>query len=421
MADLVLKNGRVVLPKNVVTADIVVENGKVAELSERGFSGKVKREIDCSGKYILPGAVDAHVHFREPGMTAKEDFKTGSEAALAGGVTTILDMPNTKPPTVTLEALLNKRALACEKCKCNFGFHFGISEEHFSELKKAAAEPDVYSLKAYLSESSGGMRISYEFLERIFARIDKLVTVHAEDQHFIEENLKKFGESKSPLVHSLIRSEACAVAAVKKVLHLAKKYDRRVHIAHVSTAAELEIIRKFKNENVTCEVTPHHLFLNIHEYDKQGNFVKVNPSLRSHEDQEALWQGIDDGTVDICASDHAPHTFAEKDVEYPKAPAGVPGVETMLPLLLHEVNKERLTINKVAKIVSRRPAEIFALTGKGMIAEGMDADLVVCDMDLERVIENSKLKTKCRWSPFAGWKLRGWPVLTVCSGKVFEF
>lgn len=428
MADLVLKNGNVVLPDGTVRADLVIENGKISEILCDGFFGKAEREIDCREKYILPGCIDAHVHFREPGMTHKEDFSTGSEAALAGGVTTILDMPNTKPPTVTIEALKEKRALAKEKCKCNFGFHFGVSgppsagaSNNFDEVLKAEKEPDVYGFKFFLGESTGGMQASYELLERLFQAVKKPVIVHAEDQSCIEENMKKFADDEDPSVHSLIRSDKCAYEAVKHILHLAKKHDHRVHIAHVSSLLEIEEIRKFKTDKVTCEVTPHHLFLNVNDYAKLGNFVKMNPPLRARKDQDALWQGIDDGVIDIIATDHAPHTFAEKDVPYSKAPSGVPGVETMLPLLLNEVNRGRLTINKVSELTAKRPAEIFGFSRKGMIKKGYDADLVVCDMQAEKVIENDHLKTKCKWSPFNGWKLLGWPVMTVCGGKVFEF
>lgn len=421
MADLVLKNGNVVLPDTIEQADIVIENGGIVEISKKGFTGKAEREIDCSGKHILPGCIDAHVHFREPGLTHKEDFSTGSIAALAGGITTILDMPNTKPPTVTIEALKEKRALAQEKCKCNFGFHFGVSEENFDEVLKAEKEPDVYGFKFFVGESTGGMNASYELLERLFQAVKKPVIVHAEDQGCIEENSKKYTDKDDPAVHSLIRSDKCAYEAVKHVLHLAKKYNHKVHIAHVSSLLEIGEIRKFKTDKVTCEVAPHHLFLNLHEYAAQGNFVKTNPPLRTSGDQDALWSAIDDGTIDIIATDHAPHLFKEKDVSYLKAPSGVPGVETMLPLLLNEVNRGRLTLNKVSELTSLRPAEIFGLSGKGKIEKGYDADLVICDMLVEKIVKNDHLKTKCKWSPFNGWKLLGWPVITVCSGKVFEF
>ncbi|MBU1992843.1 MAG: dihydroorotase family protein [Patescibacteria group bacterium] len=416
MADLILKNGKVVTPDGVRTADVVVENGKIVGIGQ-GSAGK---EIDCSGKYILPGAIDAHVHFREPGMTHKEDFKTGSEAALAGGVTMILDMPNTAPPTVTIESLKEKKALAKEKCKCNFGFHFGITEGNSDILKKVEKDPYVYGFKAYMGESTGGMICSYELLDKVFEIVSKPVVAHAEDQEILEENMREFKGTEDPKMHSEIRSDKCARESVKKILHLAKKHDKKVHIAHVSSMAELEEIRKFKTDKVTCEVTPHHLFLNVHEYENQGNFVKTNPPLRTREDQEALWDAIDKGFVDIIATDHAPHTFEEKDVTYSKAPSGVPGVENMLPLLLNEVNKGRLTIGKVAELVSRRPAEIFGMKNKGKIEVGYDADLIVCDMDLEKTILNDHQKTKCKWTPFNGWKVKGWPVVTVCGGKIIQ-
>jgi dihydroorotase len=420
MVEKVLKNGKIVNSEEVFDADLVIENGKIVEISRDGFSGSAAEEIDCSGKYILPGAIDAHVHFREPGFTLKEDFESGSAAALAGGVTTILDMPNTLPLTTTMEALEDKATFADEKCKCNFGFHFGVSEENFDELKKADKDPRVHSFKAFVGESTGKMACSYELLERVFGEVEKVVTVHAEENEIIDENKKKYAENNDPSVHSLIRSEEAAYEAVKKVLHLAKKCDHKVHIAHISTALEVELMRKFDNSKFTCEVAPHYLFLNIHEYEKQGNFVKMNPPLRTKKDQDALWQAIDDGVIDLVATDHAPHLFEEKDAPYANAPSGVPGVETMLPLLLNEVNHGRLTIQKVCELVCENPARIFGLSGKGRIEIGADADLVVCDMELEREVENSSLKTKCRWSPFSGLKLQGWPVQVFVKGLSFS-
>ncbi|MBI5152273.1 amidohydrolase family protein, partial [Candidatus Peregrinibacteria bacterium] len=222
-------------------------------------------------------------------------------------------------------------------------------------------------------------------------------------------------------VHSLIKSQKCYYEAVKHVLHLAKKYDSRVHIAHVSSKLEIDEIKKFKNEKITCEVTPHHLFLNESAYDKWGNFVKIDPPLRNREDQDALWQAIDEGAIDIIASDHAPHLKEEKSMSYKQAPVGVPGVETMLPLMLEAVNDNRIDIVKVARLMSENPARIFGIKNKGKIAEGFDADLVIVDMDERRKVRNDKLFTKCGWSAFNGWELSGWPKITIVNGKkVFE-
>lgn len=419
MADLVLKDGELVLSGNMTRGDLVVDNGKIVEICGAGYKGKAREEIDCRGKIVMPGVIDAHVHFREPGMTHKEDFLSGSEAALNGGVTFVLDMPNTKPPVLTMEILNEKRDLAREKCKCGIGFYFGVSDDHLAELRKADKDPDVYGFKVYMSESNDGNAFSYDLLDKVFREVSKVVAVHAEDQAIIMENMEKFNGREDCVVHSQIRSDIAAAEAVKKVLHLAKKYDHKVHIAHISSKAELDIVRKFKNSNVTCEVTPHHLFLNVHAYDEMGNFVKTNPPLRTHDDQEALWEAIDEGLIDIVATDHAPHTYEEKDTIYSKAPSGVPGVETLVPLMLDQVSKGRLSFNKVVKLLCERPADIFGIKGKGRIVVGYDADLVICDMNLEKEVMNDHLKTKCKWSPFNGWRLRGWPVKVVREGKLY--
>lgn len=419
MFDLVLKNGKVVFSDGVKTADILIKNGKIAKIGENLKAGNNSglTLIDCTGLHVLAGVIDCHVHMRTPGQTMKEDFKTGSSACAAGGITTFLDMPNNFPAIVNAEALNEKRSFACEDSIVNYGFYFGANDSNLDEVKCAK---NIAGVKAYIGVKRPELRIK-ENLEKLFEWGKKIIAVHAEDEKILEENLKKFGDSESPAVHSLIKSKKCYYEAVKHALHLAKKYDSRIHIVHVSSKEEVDEIKKFKNEKITCEVTPHHLFLNESAYDKLGNFVKIDPPLRNREDQDALWEAIDKGIIDIIASDHAPHLKEEKEKSYKEAPVGVPGVETMLVIMLEAVHDNRIDIVKVSKLLSANPARIFGIKNKGLIKEGFDADLVVVDMNERKAVMNEKLFTKCGWSPFNGWELTGWPKITIVNGKkVFE-
>lgn len=421
MFDLILKNGKVVFEDGVKVVDIAVKDGKIEKIGANlgTEAEKASEIIDCTGLYILPGVIDCHVHMRTPGLTLKEDFTTGSEACAAGGVTTFLDMPNTVPATTTNEALEDKRNYAKEDSIVNFGFFFGATDNNLDEIKRAK---NIAGIKAYFMPKICSVNISNpDIFEKLFEWGKKIIAVHAEDEKILAENLKKFKDSKNPAVHSLIKSPKCYYEAVKYVLHLAKKYDSHVHIVHVSTHDEVEEIKKFKNDKVTCEVTPHHLFLTEKAYDDLGNFAKIDPPLRTQEHLDALWQGIDSNVIDIIATDHAPHLASEKEKSYSEAPAGVPGVETSLALMLDMVNRGRINITKVIKLMCENPARIFGIKNKGKIVEGFDADFTIVDMGEKRRIENQKLFTKCGWSPFNGMELIGWPKITIVNGKkVFE-
>lgn len=411
--DFIFRNGKAVTPTGIVDADIGVSGGKISQVGQIAETGP--QEKDCTGLFILPGLIDMHVHFRDPGFPKKEDFASGSAAAAAGGITTVIDMPNTNPPTLTCEALEEKRKIAASKSLVNFGFFFGLAYDNFDEIKAA---PNIAGIKIYMGSSTGDLFVAnMNVIEKLF-QLGKFVIVHAEDENIIRENLEKYKDSQDPNVHSLIRSPAAAYEAVKSVLHLAKKYEARVHITHVSTADEIEELRKFQGPLVSCDVTPHHLYLTQNAYAERGNFVKTNPPLRSNKDRQALWKGLRDGVISAIASDHAPHTKEEKEQSYSNAPAGAPGVETMLPLLLDSVNHGELSLRDIAKLTSENPAQLLGIKGKGKIEAGFDADFVLVDMNKEMVVGNAPFFTKCNWSPFSGWKLKGWPVMTVVGGLV---
>lgn len=414
MGKMLLKNGLVMTPSGLQKLDVFVQDGKISALAQGESGAEV---IDCTGLHVLPGVIDMHVHCREPGLTLKEDFESASRAAAAGGVTTMFDMPNTLPPTVSVQALEEKRELASRHAIVNIGLYAGLTNTNVSEIQRME---HIVGVKVFLAKSTGGLVVTdMNELEKLFAWGKLPVVVHAEDERCVEKYQAACADLSRTDRHSLARPTECAFDAVRRVLHLAKKYEARVHITHVTSAEELEEIRKFKTDKVTCDVTPHHLFLDVHAYDEQGNRVKVNPPLRSREDREALWGALDEGLIDMIGTDHAPHLLEEKDAErYEDVPAGVPGLETMLPLLLESVNRGRLTLERVVEMVSARPAQVFGQTGKGRIEVGADADITVVDMRMEKEVRNEDLLTKCKWSPFAGMKLHGWPVLTIVGGKV---
>ena len=416
---ILFKNAKVVSSKKIEIKDVLVKNGVIEKIAD-SIDVKCDKEYDLTDKYLMPGVIDAHVHFRSPGYEKKEDWKTGSMAALAGGVTTVFDMPNTKPHTTTIEALEEKRDLARKKSYVNFGLFFGANLQNLSQVKRARG---IVGVKVFMAETTGHMIMEKDLridhvLEKLFSENKFIVAVHAEDEEMIQRHSEVYKDEHKPEIHSLIRSDAIAIEAAKTAVHLAKKYNGRLHLCHASTKKEMELMIKFHSKNITCEVTPHHLFLSVKDYLKFGNFVKVNPPLRSIKDQDALWDGIKLGKVDIIATDHAPHLKAEKELDYWKAPAGVPGVETSLPLMLNAVNEEKLSLKDVCALMCENPAEIFAIAGKGFVCEGYDADLVVVDMKKSRRVENKNLYTKCGWSPYAGRTLVGWPVMTFVSGKL---
>lgn len=411
--DLILKNATIVTSAGTIQGDIGIEGGKIAAVGD--FSSKSKSERDCTGLFVLPGAIDMHVHFRDPGFPEKEDFASGSRAAVAAGITTVIDMPNTDPPTLTVTALEEKRAIAAAKSSANYGFYMGFNGKNLDAIKSAS---NIAGVKVYTAHSTGNLGLDdFHLIEGLF-ELNMLTVVHAEMESIIEKNAAEYKGAKDASVHSRIRSVQSSYEAVKEVLHLAKKHEVRVHITHVSSEAELKELRAFKNPNVTADATPHHLFLNDNAYKNLKNFAKVNPPLRSQEDQKALWDAIHEGLLQAIATDHAPHTKEEKMRVYAKAPAGMPGVETMLPLLFDAVNKGELTLSDVALLTSTNPAKIIGIKNKGKIEVGYDADLAIVDMNKELIVGQRGYLSKSGWSPFEGMKLRGWPLMTIINGKI---
>lgn len=399
---------------NNQATDLLIEEGKIAKIGKHLDAEKI---IDCRGLVLIPGLIDSHVHFRTPGAEYKEDWKTGSRAAAKGGVTTVLDMPNTNPPTVDQASLDQKRQLTRESI-VNFGFHFGATKENISLAKKIKG---IAGVKVFVGSSTGTLLMDNpDDLKELFSDTDQLFLVHAENEQFIQEQTDKYKDETDPIIHTKIRAPKAAAKSVSMLLKLIEQTGARVHFCHVSTARELELISEAKRRGlpITCEVTPHHLFLTEEEYSRKGNLIKTNPPLRSETDRQALWKGIKEGVVDTIGTDHAPHTREEKEKDYWQAPSGVPGVETMLPLLLNEVAKGNLDLGKITQLTSNNPAQIFKIQNKGRIEESYDADLALVDLNLKNTVKENELETKCGWSPFADWLLTGWPVVTIVNGNI---
>ena len=391
---ILLKNCRILINKKVFQKNILIKKDKIAKITNKEL--KADKVIDARSNLVLPGLIDCHVHFREPGLTHKEDFLTGSMAAAKGGVTTVLDMPNTLPPTTTVEALEEKRKLAA-KSIVNYGFHFGATNDNIADIKKAK---NIAAVKLYMEYTTGNLKVDdLDSISDIF-KASKITVIHGEG-----ENVKN------------------AVEIMRK-----NKIMNRLHIAHVSSQKELKYAKSNKIRSqvagerassrasqVTVEVTPNHLFMDEKDLQTLGAFAEMKPRLKTEHDQKALWHGIKNGVIDVIATDHAPHLKEEK--EKANYPFGVPGLETMLPLLLDAFNRNLIDLPTIMKLCCENPAKIFRIKNKGFLKEGFDADLVIVDLDKRQAVRAEDLMTKCKWSPYEGKILKGWPVTTIVNGN----
>lgn len=413
---LLIKNAKVAqVDGSTIDADVLCIDGKIERI-EAGITDAADETLDADGNYLLPGVIDPQVHFREPGNEHKEDLGSGSRAAARGGVTSFLEMPNTNPPTTDQAALDQKLKLASEKSVVNYGFFIGATPDNLDELNTVSP---ACGIKIFMGSSTGSLLVNKrEDLERIFANGDRLIAVHAENEERINERKLQFTDRHDVQAHSEIRDNKCALLASKLALELSIKYKRRLHILHLSTHEEVELLQKNKPQWVTAEVIPNHLLLNTSDYESKGAFVQMNPPIRQPEDNEALWTGLKDGTINFIATDHAPHTFEEKSQPYPKSPAGMPGVETSLPLMLTEMNAGRCDLSEIQKWMCYGPAQAYRIANKGKIQVGWDADLTLVDMDNAKSVRNEEMFSRAGWSPYEGRELVGWPIYTIVGGQV---
>ncbi|RCJ20990.1 dihydroorotase [Nostoc sp. ATCC 43529] len=414
---LLIRHARIILPNGeAMIGDVLTRDRQIVEVAPEISQTELATEIDAQGLTLLPGVIDPQVHFREPGLEHKEDLFTASCACAKGGVTSFLEMPNTRPLTTTQQALDDKLERASQKCLVNYGFFIGATAENLPDLLLAGPTPGI---KIFMGSMHGQLLVDGETaLEGIFAKGSRLIAVHAEDQARINERRQEFANIHDVAVHSQIQDNQAALLATQLALKLSKKYQRRLHILHLSTADEAELLRQDKPSWVTAEVTPQHLLLNTNAYAQIGTLAQMNPPLRSPHDNEVLWQALRDGVIDFIATDHAPHTLEEKAQEYPNTPSGMPGVETSLALMLTAAMEGKCTVAQVVNWMSKAVAVAYGIPNKGAIAPGYDADLVLVDLNTYRPVQREELLTKCGWSPFEGWNLTGWAVTTIVGGEI---
>jgi dihydroorotase len=407
-----IKNAQVVLPTGTEPISVLLEDGQIAAI-DAAIHAQADETIDAAGLHLLPGVVDDQVHFREPGLTHKEDLHTASLACAKGGITTFLEMPNTAPAATTQEHIEAKRALAAEKSIVNYGFYIGATPENIEELRRATNTPGI---KIFIGSSTGDLLVDdQDALERIFAETTLPLTAHCEDEATVRANAERFANTTDVADHSRIRDVEAAIVATRRALDLAVRHRHRFHVLHVSTGAELPLLTDHQGL-ITAEACPHHLLLNVDDYARLGSLAQTNPSIKTAADNEQLWQALLEGTIQVVATDHAPHTLEEKRQDYPRSPSGMPNVENSLAIMLNEVNRRRCSLEQVVGWMCDAPARVWDIVGKGRIAVGYDADLVLVDMKLSREVLNVKQLTKCGWSAWHGQRLTGWPVRTWVMG-----
>ncbi len=413
-----LRGAVCVLPEATRPADVLLQDGRIAAIDPGPAAAAVAEEVfEADGLHLLPGVVDTHVHFREPGVTHKEDLASGSRAAAAGGVTTIMDMPNVTPPTTTIARLHARLDLAARRSCVNFGFYIGATTDNLDELRAARRTPGV---KIFVGSSTGNLLVDdQDQLEAIFAKVPLPLCGHLEDEATVRANAERIGGGSVPADHSRIRDEAAAVRAVERIIDLVRRHDHPFHVLHVSTAAECRLIAAARAEGlpITGEACPHHLLLDESDYERLGSRAQVNPAIKTAADRAALWEALRDGTLDAVVTDHAPHTLEEKARPYPQSPSGLPCIENSLMLMLEEAAAGRCTLEQVVAWMCEGPCRVWGIPGKGRIAEGFDADLVLVDLGAVHEVRDERQHTRCGWSPWHGARLRGSVVRTLVGGR----
>jgi dihydroorotase len=408
-----IKNAQVVLPQGVAAVHVLVDGPKIAAVDAAAHA-RADEVIDAAGLHLIPGVIDDQVHFREPGLTHKEDIRSATRACAKGGVTTILEMPNTVPATTTQSRLDEKLRLAAEKSLVNYGFYIGATPHNIDDLRTATRTPGI---KIFIGSSTGDLLVDQQdALERIFAETTLPIAAHCEDEATVRANAERFKGIADPAIHSQIRDHAAALIATRRALDLAKRHRHCFHVLHVSTGDEVELLADHQRL-ITAEACPHHLLLNVDDYGRLGTLAQMNPSLKTADDNRRLWQGLADGCIQVVATDHAPHTLAEKAKPYPQSPSGMPAVENSLALMLNEVNRGRGTLEEVVRWMCDAPARVWDIVDKGRIEVGYDADLVLIDMQRSGTVRNEEQLTKCGWSAWHGVELTGWPVRTWVRGR----
>ncbi len=425
MKSILLLNAKVVNEGTISELDILVKGRRIEKIGKDLSSLLADRVLDCTGKYVLPGAIDDQVHFREPGLTHKATIYSESRAAVAGGVTSFMEMPNTHPQTTTQELLEEKYGIASQTSLANYSFFMGTTHHNYEELMKTNPQ-NVCGIKIFMGSSTGDMLVDDEnILSKIFANAPTLIATHCEDDRLIKQNLEKyrqeFGESIPVEYHPIIRSEQACYNSSSLAVSLAKKYGTRLHILHISTEKELSLFEKntpLEEKRITAEACIHHLWFSEEDYTSKGNFIKWNPAVKKATDRSALLKGVLEGTIDVIATDHAPHTLEEKQQDYLKAPSGGPLVQHSLVAMLDFYHRGKITLEQIVQKMSHNVARLFKIQERGFIREGYFADLVLVDLHSPWEVRKENILYKCGWSPFEGHTFQSKICQTIVSGHL---
>ena len=418
---LLVQNATMVLPNRIVEGDLRVSDGLIKTIAPfGGLQPEIGEQvIDGTGLHLLPGAIDPHVHFRDPGNTEKEDLESGSRAASAGGITSFLDMPNTSPNAINRSAIEAKIASAAKKSVTHHGFFIGATNSNISDLQSVEGMDGVCGIKIFMGSSTGDLLVhEQKYLENIFANTGGIIATHAEDEERLQSRIPKFEHRKDIAAHAECRDVECALIATKRAAALANDHDHRLHIVHLTSGKEADWLASNKGDLITTEVCTQHLTFNQDDVEKLGSRALMNPPIRYTEDRDKLWKRLKDGTIDCVVTDHAPHTLQAKSVGFPNAPAGMPGVGTSLPLMLTHSVEGKCSVSDIVKWMCAGPAKVYGIKNKGSLVEGFDGDLTLVDLENNRVIQDSDTWTKVGWTPYAGMELTGWPIYTIVDGNI---
>ncbi len=413
---LIIKNGSCYINGKLEKTDIGISANKIKKI------GKIEinrlKIFDASNKIVLPGIIDTQVHFREPGSTDREDLESGSRAAVLGGVTAVFEMPNTNPTTSNLVEFDKKLNLAENRMHCNYAFYFGATPENVDQLAKLKGLKGCCGVKLFAGSSTGNLLVAKEDdIEKVISNSDRVVSIHSEDEEIINLR-KKFIKEGDVHSHPEWRNSECAMSSTRRVVKIAERYNKKIHVLHVTTKEEVDFLAMHK-KNVSFEITPQHLTLYAPDcYDKLGTFVQMNPPIRKKEHYDRLWTAVKNSIVDVLGSDHAPHSQEDKNKKYPASPSGMPGVQTILPIMLNHINNEKLSLDQLIKFMCENPCKIFGIKNKGYIKEGFDGDLTIVDMNKKQIIKNEMMASKCGWTAFHDMTVKGFPIATIINGKI---
>ena len=413
---LIIKNGSCYIDGKLTQTDIGLSGNKIKKIGKIELNSS--KVYDATDKVVLPGIIDTQTHFREPGSTDVEDLESGSRAAVLGGVTSLFEMPNTNPPTSNLVEFDKKLQLAKNRMHSNYAFYFGATPENIEQLSKLKDVEGCCGVKLFAGSSTGKLLVDKEAdIEKVISSSDRVVSIHSEDEEILNLR-KKFIKEGDVHSHPEWRNTECAISSTRRVVKIAERYNKKIHVLHVTTKEEVDFLAMHK-KNVTFEITPQHLTLYAPDcYDKLGTYAQMNPPLRTKEHYDRLWVAIKNNIVDVLGSDHAPHSKENKNKNYPNTPSGMPGVQTIFPIMLDHVNNGKLTLEQLIKLMCENPCKIFGIKNKGYLKEGYDADLTIADMNKEVTIKDEMIASKCGWTPFNNHKVKGFPVGTIVNGNL---